>query len=456
MARSIKIIIIFLIFLIFIFFRFYNLNQRLGFDWDQEHYSYQVKNIIQNHKLTLIGPRSNNEKGFFLGPYFIYLLAPFYLITNLHPSALMYFVIFYNLLFFFIAFLILRKIFGYTLTALFLFLWLINNLLVNYDTVPWNPILIPLGIIVVWKILYDIYKINSFSSWIILGFVSGLFLNIHFQFIFILIFSLLFIFFYSWKEKFKYWRELILMIFCFFMVFLPLLIFDLRHNFLNTHLFYNSFFGEKTIRGTDSKVWLSIFNNVLQPLVYFKQNSTTILFYLLLFVIILYLIKNRKNFLHYFYCCFLGIWLIFPIFFSFYGRRPSEYYFFFLYPFIFVTIIDFFLAIKKTGLLLIICLLELIINLNPLRTNLQSSKFSLYYKEKAIKKLKEIIKNNRKLNITYDMPLGLNNGYNYLIDYYQIKQSGDFKDPLIEIRVPPKENDIKIGEIGLKIPSILK
>ncbi len=51
--------------------------------------------------------------------------------------------------------------------------------------------------------------------------------------------------------------------------------------------------------------------------------------------------------------------------------------------------------------------------------------------------------------------LGLNSGFNYLIDYYQIKQTGNWKDPLVEIRIPPKENDVIIYNIGIKIPKEL-
>ena len=76
------------LFFVFMFLRFYNIEERIIFDWDQEQFSYQIKNIVENKDFTLLGPRANNDRGFFLGPYFTYLLVPFYMFRNLHPIAL--------------------------------------------------------------------------------------------------------------------------------------------------------------------------------------------------------------------------------------------------------------------------------------------------------------------------------------------------------------------------------
>jgi len=56
------------IFLIILFFlpRYFEYKNRFNFDWDQEKMAYESKRIIKDHKLTLIGPRANNDRGFFL------------------------------------------------------------------------------------------------------------------------------------------------------------------------------------------------------------------------------------------------------------------------------------------------------------------------------------------------------------------------------------------------------
>ena len=89
-----------IVFLLFAFLRFYNLERRIEFSWDQEQFSTQIREIVRDNKFTLLGPRVTDDKGFFLAPYFTYLLLPFYLTTNLHPSALVPFLYVVNTIFF--------------------------------------------------------------------------------------------------------------------------------------------------------------------------------------------------------------------------------------------------------------------------------------------------------------------------------------------------------------------
>lgn len=450
-----KIILILGVFLIFAFFRFYNLYQRLNFDWDQEYYSYEVKKII-NGKLTLIGPRVNNDRSFFLGPYFFYLLVPFYLLSNLHPRGLVYYVVFYNILFFIISFYILKKIFDFSKTIFFLLFWSVNPLLIVFDITPWNVNWAILGIFIAFFFLYRIYnrqnKYNLNTKFFLIGLFLGLFLNFHLQFVFIIFFWLLALFFIFKKNLKYYFKKIIFLLGGIFFSFLPILLFDFRHNFLNIRLFFDFFFINKNII-PERNAWFAVYINSFSPLFIKKDIFFGILFYLsILFFSSYTIIKNKNKFQKLFLKSFLGIWLIFPIIFYFLGKRPSEYYFYFLYPFIFLVLIDFFFLLKKQYFFIFYLIFLVIANLTSLRNTLKSYSFGLYYKEKAIKQLKELIDQSKDFNISFDTPLGLNNGFNYLIDYYQIKQSKDFSDPLIEIRIPPQPTDIKINQIGLKIP----
>ena len=55
--------------------------------------------------------------------------------------------------------------------------------------------------------------------------------------------------------------------------------------------------------------------------------------------------------------------------------------------------------------------------------------------------------------MTIDAPLGFHNGYKYLLDWYEIPQSGNFTDPLVQIKLPPEKVDIRVNNaIGLVIP----
>lgn len=435
------------------FLRFYNIEERVIFDWDQEQYSYKVKNILANSDFTLLGPRVNNDRGFFLGPYFIYLLIPFYLITNLHPNALILFIITYNIIFFGASFWILNKIFNSKAALVFLSLWAINYQLLNYDTTAWNPILIPLGIMFVLIILFNIYNKAKVKTYLLLGLTLGLFVNIHFQFLFIILFSLIFLLISFKKSNVFKIKNFLSLTASFLITFLPLFIFDLRNNFLNSKLFLGFFLEDNPALVNDNNVWKTVFVNFLKPFIYLEKVEYMWLFLFIIIGMVLYLIKKNKSFLKNFYISFLIILIFTPIVFQVYGTRPTEYYFLYLAPFIIITIADFFILSNRKFLLVPLLVFLLAINNTALNKNLHSIPIGLFYKDKTVSTLKNNIDETKKFNVTIDAPLGFHNGYKYLLDWYKIPQSGNFTDPLIQIKLPPEKVDIRVSDgIGLIIP----
>jgi hypothetical protein len=242
-------------------------------------------------------------------------------------------------------------------------------------------------------------------------------------------------------------------------MFLPLFIFDLRHQFLNTKAFFNFFFGSEKALNKDLSIWWSVFGNFLKPLILvgdpFKNQWPTKIFYFLNLFIIFFLQKKEKGFKKRFFQSSLILWIFFPLAFMFWGKRPAEYYFIFLYPFIYLTLINFFTKIKKSLILIFILIFIFFSTKKNIFSTFKNNYFGFYYKEKIAKIIKEKTK-GKKFNISFDVPLGMNHGFNYFFDWYQIKQTGDFSDPLIEVRIPPKKNDIVIDKIGIKFPQELK
>jgi len=452
-----KILIFFSVFFLFLFLRLYNIDKRIIFDWDQQNFSYQIKNIIEKGKLTLIGPRANNDLGFFLGPYFTYLLLPLYWLTKLDPSALILFIILFNLSFFTITFKVLNKIFNYHFVILFLILWSINSLLVNYDTIPWWPIFIPLGTILVINTLFKITKKNDSMSWLFLGLLLGFFVNLHFQFVFVILFATIFLIISILQGLKIDWKKIFLLLFGFIILFSPLFLFDLRHQFLNSKLFLNFFTGSGNQLGKDYFSWILVFGNFIKPLVGINNDTVTILFLILTGIATVFLTyKEKGKFLKKLYLSILILWILVPIFFIYYGKRPSEYYYVFFYPLIYCVLINFIFSFKKITPYLfsvLVCFL-IAINVEPVKGLLKDNNFGLFYKKKAIERIK-IIGKGKKFNVSFDVPLGWNNGYDYLFDVYGVKQTGDWNDPLIQIRIPPKEKDIVINQMGLMIPDDL-
>lgn len=446
------------LFLSFCFLRFHNLINRVGFAWDQEQFSYQIYDMIMNHKLTLLGPRVVSDSGFFLAPYFSYFLVPFYLATRLHPIALYYFLIGINLLFFFTAFFVIKKLFGHWIAIFFLAFWTVNSLFMRLDTTAWWPVTLPLGIMITWWLLKKIYRGGNLRSWIALGLTLGLFMNMHFQFIFIILFAVLFIVIYYFTEKKqkKTWQNPFLAIIAFILVFTPLVFFDLRHDFLNIKLFF-SFFHTNVQSNSDIHVWRTVFGNYLSPFFGSENPQLTIVFYAFIAGALAFLIKKKEGFLRVFYSASLMLWLVFPFFFMLYGKRPSEYYFIFLYPLIVVTLIHFFFTIRMWFVLIIFLIVMIYTNYVVIQKNMETNNItSLIYKDRVVRKVIEYTGEKKSLNVSYDVPLGWNNGYSYLFTVYGVTEQNKAELPLIKIRIPPYTEDIKVGLIGVYLPEELK
>src|SRR5687768_12308626 len=73
------------IFVVGLFFCFYRLADHYQYNYDQERDYFAIKEMIEQKKPILIGPRVVSAAGFFLGPWYYYALVPFYLIFNANP-----------------------------------------------------------------------------------------------------------------------------------------------------------------------------------------------------------------------------------------------------------------------------------------------------------------------------------------------------------------------------------
>jgi 4-amino-4-deoxy-L-arabinose transferase-like glycosyltransferase len=427
-----------LIFLAFSFFRFSNLDRRTIFDWDQERDAFVIKDLLINHKFSLIGPRVVGPEGFFLGPYFTYLITPSYVLTQFNPNAILVFVISYNVIFFFVSYLVIKRIFSQKIALLFLIFWTINPAIIAADIVAWNPLLVPLFMILGW------YFVLRFR-WLFLGIFVGLGINIHFQLVFLIPYFI----FYLIKAK-KRLRLIIEFFAGISFCFLPLLFFDLRHNFLNLNLIRLMFLDSNQSKSIFE--WWPVWENYLKGLSGIHFFGFGLIGYLFGLLLILYLIRNeRLENNKYLFDSFLFIWLSFPIAFSLFGHRPSEYYFNFLYPIIFLVFSIILAKVKKNLLIILFFLLVFTFRLHDFDVAMTPFGLSYYYKQQSVLKIKEISV-GKKINVSYNVPRGFDTGYRYLLDYYQVKQTGNDQDGLIQIVIPPVPKTWTIGNISIIVP----
>ena len=110
------------------------------------------------------------------------------------------------------------------------------------------------------------------------------------------------------------------------------------------------------------------------------------------------------------------------------------------------------LIVKKWYLIGFFLGIFFLFQLPVLKETLTPFNLGLHYKEQAVKRIAEI---DQKFNVSYAVPIGYDTGYRYLLDYYQVKQTGDFNDSLIQVVIPPKNTEEIYGGIGLQIPDQL-
>lgn len=427
---------VFLVLIIFIFLRTWLLPQTISFGWDQERDAQAVEKIVTLSGIPLIGPRVVGDNGFYLGPYFFYFLAPFYFLTALHPYAIIYFVVFVSILFFLVSFLSLNKVYNFKTAIIFLLIWAVLPAAIYQDKIAWNPVLIPLSFSIIILFL-SIFQYKP-KYYFILGLVLGLIFHIHFQGIFYAVLALVFLI----KKDLKSNINFIWTIFGFILTLFPLIIFDVRHQWLNSHLFFNFFFSS-TQTSKSILSFIPVWTNFIGQITGIYNSLFSIILW---FVFVIFGFINRKR---KFQMPFLILFLITPVAFAIYGHRPSEYYFNYLLP---IIVLYFSLVLSKiklpTPIFIFIILVIFIKSFNNINVNYHS----LYYKDNIVKQAKSVLK-EYPVYITYDMPLGENNGFDYLIKYYKLNRSSDSTRAGVQFLIPKQDGLLTSGDISLFIPS---
>lgn len=436
-----------LVFAVFAYLRFYNLDKRVGFGWDEERDAWAITSIFQGD-LKFIGPRVLGPEGFFLPPYFFYILAPFYKMAGGSGFATVNFLVFYNVLFFISAFFILKKVFSDKLALLFLFFYGIMRMGVLMDTIAWNPLLIPLSFMLLLYLLVRYRDTQSSGFLFIIGILFGFGVSFHFQFLLLLPILIPFV---------GTVRKSLIVLVGLALPFIPLLIFDLKNNFLNTKLFLN-LLGNSGVKEFYplTLVWGNVTGSILG--IPYRPEYGMLFFAAMVFLLFMAR-KYATPALTKIWTGFLWVWITFPVFFFIYGKRPSEYYFNYLFLIVLITFAFWFLrlittvSLKYKLLLVVLAIVFSWNSFNVARTELRTNAIGLFYKDKVSSFISVITKDNPRYNVSFSVSANEDSGYRYLMDYRGVIPQGDSKDPFIKVNFPPVQNpNFIFGGLGVIIP----
>lgn len=406
-----------LLFILSLFLYFYRCQKMFAFDADQEFYANQYVQIVLGHKLTFLGIETSIG-GMFVGPLYTYLNALIYWLFQGNPIGM-----FVTTLIFVssqagITYYLFTKLKGEKVG-------IISALIVLFSAGLWNKAYAPSAINFLYPMgllfFYTLIKLkDNKRNFLYLGIILAASIQIHFSLFFFFPITVVFL---LWQKllKRKNVGNLLKVALMIIISSLPLIFFDLRHNFFitgNLWKFMTHNTGVSFILSIWGTLWglAELFSHILTP-------SPGILVYVLLtFVLIFFVTRVRKDFI---YKVTSLIFIVSIFLFIFYrGPKPDYFFYFLLAPF-FLVVSDFIASLKHNFIkypIYLILIFLLLQNLAFINTTLNHYNFRL--KREVARYIKEQ-SGNRAVKISYDTELGLGFGFDYLLRHEGVNIDND-------------------------------
>ncbi len=322
-SRHKNLILFSLLFSTLLFLRFYALDTKSPFGWDQVNNAWAAKGIIVDHKILLLGFQAKLNSGIYIGPFYYYLIAIAYFLTNLDPIASGIFAGVTSIFTFFTLFYIAKKLFSIDAAFIAVF---INT--VGFFGIMFDRIQVPINFIPAISIIifYSLYKIliGKPKYLLLLGFALGFSVHIHASSIYYLFIILLSLpFFPKTKEMLK---NAVISFFVFTLFLVPSIIAFLQNS---NHVSAGLGYGQTYYHGLHLKRVLQLFNDALiqfEPILTFSILKPLKFVFIPVFIFV-YLFKSvsREKLL---FCYLVVLWFLVPWFsLSTYSGEISDYYF---------------------------------------------------------------------------------------------------------------------------------
>lgn len=249
-----------------LFLRIYRVDKVLGFYFDQGRDALVIWDFIYNHKFFLIGP-TTGLAGIFRGPYYYYLIAPFYFLGKGNPVWPAIFLATTTAFAGFLGYELGKKILNWEAGIFFALLSSFSFNIIVASRWLSNPTpMLLLSMILVWAMI----KVTEGRKWAwpVIALTSGLSLfnfgssGELFYFLALGVFIV-----WQWKNR-PDRRNFILSVILFTLTFAPLVFFDLKHEGILRNNFVSTFGQEKSFAipsasfiSERTKIYYDIFTN---------------------------------------------------------------------------------------------------------------------------------------------------------------------------------------------------
>lgn len=319
------------------FLRIYRLSDFVTFLGDQGRDAIIIKRILTFEHFPAIGPTTSIGH-IYLGPFYYYFIAPWLLLSNFDPLGLAIGVAFFASFFILCSYFILKELFGFRVAVVATVLLTFSTTLIDFSRFSWNPNLLPFFSLFCAYFMIKALKTYKTYYFILFGALLSFSIQLHYLALFLIIpvFILFLTHFYKHKSHFLKTIGGICTAVASFIVFTsPLIIFDLRHDFLNSRGFID------LARGSANSAQSNLFSLILvsfsrlNKYVFNFEFHQYLLIALLATIILFFIFELKKKstshmFFIFFAFTFIGV--------SLFGGPQYQHYYGAVYIFYFVCI----------------------------------------------------------------------------------------------------------------------
>lgn len=280
-----------------IFLRVYNIPQTLLFHFDQGYHGLAIRDIWETKRIALLGHKTDVE-GIFHGSFFYYLMLPLYLLSGWNPVGVSIILAILDGLTVIFIFLLGKELFGRQVGMLAALFYAISYSLISYSR--WLSNVTPIPFFSTFYFYFLVKTILGKTKYLPLAGLSlGIVAQLNGAIGFFLVPGLFVGLVLIWQKRLLKKRILFFAIAAFLLPALPLILFDLRHNFLVSNSIKGLFFKENGLGFGWDKVIAnaSLLQNELVSLLTYKLPILTLFLFLITLGALLKEFKQTKTLL---------------------------------------------------------------------------------------------------------------------------------------------------------------
>ena len=325
------------------FLRLYRIAEYMIFLGDEGRDILIVWRLLAQSDPILIGP-GTSVGNMYLGPLYYYLIAPALFLARYNPVGPAVLVALLGVATIYFVYFVARRWFTPTAGLLASFLYAISPTVIIFSHSSWNPNIMPFFALLTMYSVWQVWQEKKYYWLVVLGAAYAAVLQSHYLGLLLLPVILVFLiwtlrnlkFIGNWRLEIRNFKKYFLIGLIIFLVLMsPLLIFDIRHNWLNLRAL-KAFISEPqgsfsfTLLVFLQNLWLNFRFIMVRLLAGRNELVGTFLAVFFVGVIIYRFFEKSLGHAH---CRFLLVWLGFGILgLSFYRHEVYDHYLGFLFP----------------------------------------------------------------------------------------------------------------------------